>query len=82
MTAPVLFVAVFMVEGSLRPDYHPFSMFVSELSLGPRGWVQIINFLISRALLVVFGHGVAPYLRGDSPAPPARSSCRSSVSAS
>ena len=37
ITTPVLFVAVFLVEGWLRPGYQPLSMFVSELSLGPRG---------------------------------------------
>ena len=37
---------------------------VSELSLGPRGWVQIVNFLLTGALLIVFGHTVTPYLRG------------------
>lgn len=39
-------------------------MFVSELSYGPRGWVQITSFLLSGALLVVFARAAAPYLRG------------------
>lgn len=60
---PVLFVTVFTVEGWSRSDYHPRSMFVSELSLGPDGWVQIVNFVISGALLVVFGRALAPSLR-------------------
>jgi hypothetical protein len=64
MTAPVIFVTVFTVEGALRSGYHPVSMFVSELSLGPRGWVQIANFLITGALLVVFGRAAAPRLGG------------------
>jgi hypothetical protein len=64
MTAPVIFVTVFTVEGAIRSGYHPVSMFVSELSLGPRGWVQIANFLITGALLVVFGRAAAPRLGG------------------
>ena len=34
-------------------------MFVSALSLGPRGWIQILNFIIFGALLFVFSRGVA-----------------------
>lgn len=41
----VIFVTVFTLEGWLRPGYDSRSMFVSELSLGPRGFVQILNFL-------------------------------------
>src|SRR4051812_19913630 len=41
----------------------PLSMFVSELSLGPAGWVQILNFLVTGALVVVFGRGLALYSR-------------------
>lgn len=63
MAAPVLFVTVFTVEGWLRPGYHPGSVFVSELSLGPRGWVQIANFLFTGALVLAFGSGLAGWLR-------------------
>ncbi len=54
MLAPVVFVSVFAAEGWLRPGYLPAGMFVSELSLGPRGWIQIVNFLITGSLIVVF----------------------------
>ena len=33
-------------------------MFVSELSLGPSGWIQMLNFLLTGALLLVFGRGL------------------------
>jgi hypothetical protein len=52
---PLVFAAVFIVEGSLRPSYSPVAQFVSELSLGPRGFVQIANFIIFAILLSVFG---------------------------
>ena len=58
MTGPALFVATFTIEGWLRPDYHAAGMFVSALSLGPRGWVQILNFVVLGALLLVFARGV------------------------
>jgi hypothetical protein len=34
-------------------------MFVSELSLGSWGWMQITNFLITGILILLFGRGVA-----------------------
>jgi hypothetical membrane protein len=63
MSGPVLFVTVFTVEGARRPGYCPLSMFVSELSLGPAGWVQVTSFLVTGALVVVFGRGLARYAR-------------------
>jgi Protein of unknown function (DUF998) len=55
----MLFVMTFMLEGWLRPGYEPLSMYVSALSLGPLGWIQIANFLVFGALLLVFARGVA-----------------------
>jgi hypothetical protein len=56
---PVFFVMVFTVEGWLRGGYDPARMFVSELSLGPRGWIQIMNFVIFGTLLLLFTRRVA-----------------------
>jgi hypothetical membrane protein len=55
LAAPVIFVGVFTIEGALRPDYSAVSSYVSALSLGPRGWVQIASFLATGALLLAFG---------------------------
>jgi hypothetical protein len=52
--APAIFVFVFTIEGLLRADYSAIAMHVSALSLGARGWIQIINFLIFGSLLGVF----------------------------
>lgn len=62
--APALFVGVFTVEGWLRSGYNSQMMFVSELSLGPRGWIQIANFIIFALLLFVFSWRVAEMLKG------------------
>ena len=59
MAGSVLFVAVFWIEGWLRPGYQAHAMLVSELSLGPRGWVQIANFMVTGALLLLFCRGAA-----------------------
>jgi hypothetical protein len=61
MIGAVLFVSVFTVSGWLYLDYSPTRMFVSELSLGPYGWVQILNFVLTGALMLVFGLGLAAH---------------------
>ena len=59
IVGPALFVTVFTIEGWIRPGYEPLKTFVSALSLGPRGWIQIVNFLVFGFLLFVFTRGVA-----------------------
>ena len=59
MIGPALFVAIFTLEGWLRPGYSSRGMFVSELALGPRGWIQIVNFIVFGILFLVFARGVA-----------------------
>jgi hypothetical protein len=59
MLAAVFFVGVFLVEGALRPDYNPIRQYVSELSLGPRGLIQIKSFIVTGILLLLFARGVS-----------------------
>lgn len=59
MIGPVLFVGIFTIEGWLRSDYHSQEMYVSALSLGTRGWIQISNFIIFGILYLLFTRGVA-----------------------
>lgn len=61
---PILFVLVFTLEGAFRPGYDPLRMFVSELSLGPRGWVQMANFIVFGVFLLTFARGVATEFGG------------------
>ena len=56
---PALFVAVFLLEGWIRPGYNSLAEYVSALSLGGRGWIQIINFVIFGTLLFGFTRAVA-----------------------
>jgi hypothetical membrane protein len=55
---PALFLVVLLVEGAVRPGYRPLHDTISELSLGPRGWIQTANFLVFGVLFIVFAHGV------------------------
>ena len=59
MMGPALFVAIFLIEGWLRPGYDPSRMYVSELALGARGWIQIANFLVYGVLLLLLARSVA-----------------------
>jgi hypothetical protein len=63
MLGSALFVIIFTVEGFLRPGYDWRSTFISELSIGPRGWIQILNFIILGALFLIFTWGVAAEFR-------------------
>ncbi len=59
-----LFVAVFVLEGTRRPDYRPLRHPVSSLALGSRGWVQRTNFAAAGALYLV---GAAGLIRARDP---------------
>ena len=63
LLAPVLFVTVFTIAGLLRQGYDPLSTYVSELALGPGGWVQMLNFVLLGILMIVFSRGVAAEFR-------------------
>jgi hypothetical protein len=43
---PLLFVAVATAEGRFRTDYDAIAEPISALALGPRGWVQGLNFIL------------------------------------
>ena len=45
VAAAVVFVAVLLIEGTLRRGYDPAYHTGSALSLGDRGWIQVANFL-------------------------------------
>jgi len=47
----VSFVAVFLINDAVRPNYEPVRDFVSEAAIGQGGWVQIANFLVAGSLI-------------------------------
>jgi hypothetical protein len=57
VVGPVAFVVTFLIEGATRPGYSAFRNYVSSLSLGEGGWVQIANFLFCGACVVAFAIG-------------------------
>jgi hypothetical protein len=58
MVAAVVFVAVLLFEGALRPGYNPMYHTGSALSLGARGWIQIASFLQLGVGMFTFAVGV------------------------
>ena len=58
IAGPVIFVATFLVDGATRANYDPVRNYVSLLSLGDRGWVQMADFIVSGVLVAAFGLGL------------------------
>lgn len=56
--AAVVFVAILLIEGALRPGYDPIYHTGSELELGERGWIQRANFLLMGVGVFAFAVGV------------------------
>jgi hypothetical protein len=54
----ITFVVTFLVEGALRPGYSSWRHAVSQLSLGPLGWVNTIGILLTALALLAFAAGL------------------------
>jgi hypothetical membrane protein len=69
--APILFALGFVMQGFLRTDlrlgYNPIAQEVSDLTAGPLGWVQQVNFLVFGLLIIAFGVGLSRGVRNASP---------------
>lgn len=55
---PLLFIAVFLIEGATRPGYSVWRNYVSELALSDQGWEQIANFIVCGLLCLGFAWGL------------------------
>jgi hypothetical protein len=64
-----VFVTVFLLEGARRDDYRPLRHPVSSLALGPRGWIQTVNFAMTGTLFLA---GAAGLSRAGDPAATSR----------
>lgn len=55
---PLLFILVDLIEGATRPGSSVWHNFVSSLSLGDQGWMQIASFLVCGGLTHCFSVGL------------------------
>lgn len=55
---PLLFIAVFLIEGATRPGYSVWRHSVSQLSLGQQGWMNSINMFVCGLFLLCFAFGL------------------------
>jgi Protein of unknown function (DUF998) len=51
---PLLFLAIATIEGFLRAGYDPIAQPISALAIGPRGFIQEVNFALLAASLFSF----------------------------
>jgi len=61
--APILFVVIFTSAGFYRENYSSMRNFISELSIGNEGWMQICNFMVFGLLLFIFSLDVLKEFR-------------------
>jgi hypothetical protein len=51
---PLVFFLIASIEGFVRAGYDPIAQPISALALGPRGWIQELNFVLLAASLSSF----------------------------
>ncbi|WP_227984344.1 DUF998 domain-containing protein [Nocardia spumae] len=56
--APLLNIVVIHALGAIRPDYNAWVVPDSNLELGPGGWMQITNYVVTGSLLLAFAVGM------------------------
>ena len=56
--APLIFVAGVLVAQHLHAGYDPLQQGISDLALGPGGWLQTLTFLLTGLLLSAFALGL------------------------
>ena len=59
LAAGPVFVAVFLVEGTVRDGYRPLRHPVSSLALGSRGWIQAGSSAVAGTLFLAGAAGLA-----------------------
>ncbi len=61
---PIIFISVFIILGFISLGYSPVSQVISELELYKYGTVQVVNFIVSGTLLIVFSIGFYKAMQG------------------
>ena len=64
VVGPLTFIVAFLLEGFTRPGYSQWRNFVSQLSTGDGGWMQVVNFLVCGTLVLLYAIGLRKALQG------------------
>ncbi|NOT03239.1 MAG: DUF998 domain-containing protein [Anaerolineales bacterium] len=59
--SPMLFIITFLIQDFTKPSFNPIRHFVSHLSLGENGWVNVLNLVALGLSTLVFSIGVRSY---------------------
>ena len=68
----MLFTLSFTIHGALLPGYDPVRRYISELSIGSTGWIQIASFIFLGVSICLFALGLQetfPTGKASKPAP-------------
>jgi hypothetical membrane protein len=63
VVSPILCVLVFTLAGFLRPGYSPIHHVISDLGVGPDGWILNTDLIISGLLFIIFAIGLYQWMR-------------------
>jgi hypothetical membrane protein len=55
---PIMFLAIAILAGLLDPNYNMASHAISELAVGPNGWLMTANFFIFGLAIIAFAIGL------------------------
>jgi hypothetical membrane protein len=55
---PLVFILAFLLEEATRPGYSAWHDYVSSLSLGNQGWMQVLVFFVCGLLVLGFAIGL------------------------
>jgi hypothetical membrane protein len=62
VVSPILCVLVFTLAGFLRPGYSPIHHVISDLGVGPDGWILNTDLIISGLLFIIFAIGLYQWM--------------------
>lgn len=68
LVGPPVFAVVVLAQDAFRADFDPMRRFISELAIGPLGWIQDANFLLLGGLVVTFALTTAAEFSRERPA--------------
>src|SRR5215469_9562368 len=63
IVGPFFFLLVLLLDGWLTPGYSAMTEVVSFLELGPTGWIQRLNFVLTGLLFILFAYGFFQWMR-------------------